>query len=296
MSMKRLVLSAVLTGAAMFASGAGAQTAPVTPQTLPETLPEALPVTDPAAAALFDALDLTAMIAVIRDEGLVYGQSLQADLFPDNGNGWAEQVSAIYDADQMRQLFEQTMRHELDAGLVPQMLAFFNSDLGRRVTGLEISAREALLDDAVEETANQMRDDLAAAKTGRYAGLQRFVEVNDLIEANVSGALNANLAFYQGLSDGGAFPTPMSESDILRDVWTQEPAVRTDTADWLMAYLGLAYQPLSDADLDAYIEFSLTPAGRAVNQAQFVAFDRVFGDISRRLGMAAATHMASEAL
>ena len=291
MSMKRLVLSAVLTGAAMFASGAGAQTAPVTPQ----TLPEALPVSDPAAA-LFDALDLTAMIAVIRDEGLAYGLSLQADLFPDNGNGWAEQVSAIYDADQMRQVFEQTMRRELDAGLVPQMLAFFNSDLGRRVTGLEISAREALLDDAVEETANQMRDDLAAAKTGRYAGLQRFVEVNDLIEANVSGALNANLAFYQGLSDGGAFPTPMSESDILRDVWTQEPAVRTDTADWLMAYLGLAYQPLSDADLDAYIEFSLTPAGRAVNRAQFVAFDRVFANISRRLGMAAATHMASEAL
>ena len=295
MSMKKLVLSALLLGAALFASGAGAQTAPVAPQTLPETLPETLPVIDPAAT-LFDALDLTAMIAVIREEGLAYGQSLQKDLFPDNGNGWADQVSTIYDADAMRGVFEQVMRQELDADLIPGMLEFFNSDLGHRVTGLEISAREALLDDAVEETANQMRDDLAAAKSPRLAGLQRFVTVNDLIEANVSGALNANLAFYQGLSDGGAFPTPMSERDILRDVWTQEPTVRTDTADWLMAYLGLAYQPLSDADLDAYIEFSLTPAGRAVNRAQFTAFDQVFVDISRRLGLAAATHMASQAL
>ena len=295
MSMKKLVLAAVLTGTAMIAGAAGAQTAPVTPQTLPETVPQTLPVTDPAAA-LFDALDLTAMIAVIREEGLAYGLSLQADLFPDNGNGWADQVSTIYDADAMRGVFEQVMRKERDADLIPGMLAFFNSDLGRRVTGLEISAREALLDDAVEETANQMRDDLAAAKSPRLGGLQRFVTANDLIEANVSGALNANLAFYQGLSDGGAFPTPMSESDILRDVWTQEAAVRTDTAKWLMAYLGLAYQPLSDADLDAYIKFSLTPAGRAVNRAQFVALDRVFGDISRRLGLAAATHMASQAL
>lgn len=287
MSMKRLVLSAVLAGTAMLADGAAAQTAPVTPQTLPATDP---------AAALLEALDLDAMIAVIRQEGLAYGLSLQADLFPDNANGWADQVSVVYDAGQMTGTFEQVMRQELPAALVPDMLAFFNSDLGRRVTGLEISAREALLDDAVEQTAKQMRDDLADGQSARYFGLMRFVEANDLIETNVSGALNANLAFYRGLSDGGAFPAPMTESDILRDVWTQEPAVRSDTVDWLMAYLGLAYQPLSDADLDAYIAFSLTPAGKAVNRAQFAAFDRVFVDISRQLGLAAARHMASEAL
>lgn len=285
--MKKLVLLAILAGSAMLADGVVSQTTPVAPQTLGAT---------DSAAALFDVLDLDGMIAVIRQEGLAYGQSLQTDLFPDNGNGWEGQVSTVYDAKNMIRVFERVLRQELPAELVPEMLAFFSSDLGRRVTGLEISAREALLDDAVEETANHMRDEMAAGQTKRYAGLKRFVEVNDLIEANVSGALNANLAFYQGMSDGGAFQTPMSEADILRDVWTQEPAVRTDTVDWLMAYLGMAYQPLSDADLDAYIAFSLTPAGKAVNRAQFAAFDRVFVDISRRLGLAAATHMASESL
>ena len=34
-----------------------------------------------------------------------------------------------------------------------------------------------------------------------------FAEANDLIELNVVGALNSNLAFYRGMADGAADPT-----------------------------------------------------------------------------------------
>jgi len=289
--MNRLILpavfAAVFCGALATGPGAMAQTVPVTPQTVPAGDP---------VDVLFEVLELDAMIAVLRQEGLAYGETLQADLFPGGGSGWAGQVSAIYDADRMSQEFRQVLRHELPADQVSAMLAFFGSDLGRRVTGLEISARAALLDDGVEEAANQMRDAMATDQPTRLAGLTRFVDANDLIDANVSSALNANLAFYQGLVDGGGFPSDMTQADILRDVWSQEAAIRVETRDWLLAFLGMAYQPLADADLDAYIAFSLTPEGRGLNRAQFAAFDVLFAGISRKLGMAAAGHMAGEEL
>jgi hypothetical protein len=42
-----------------------------------------------------------------------------------------------------------------------------------------------------------------------------FIEANDLVERNVSGALNSNFAFYRGLSDGGAFEVEIPEELML---------------------------------------------------------------------------------
>jgi hypothetical protein len=63
-----------------------------------------------------------------------------------------------------------------------------------------------------------------------------------------------------------------------------------------MPYLAMAYQPLSDADLEAYIAFSRTPEGQVLNRALFAAFDALFNALSRDLGLAAARLMAGQDL
>lgn len=283
---KLLLLIALALGSVEMGA-AGAQAVPVTPETVP--------VAD-KAAALFTALLLDDMVGVLRREGLDYGVTLQGDLFPEGATGWQGQVSDIYDQTRLAAEFKGSLRREIPAEHLDDLLDFFTSELGRRVTQLELSAREALLDDALKQAAEEMRDDMLADHPARLDQLQRFIEVNDLTEANVASALNANLAFYQGLNQGGGFPAPLSEADILRDVWTQEPAIRKDTGEWLLSFLGLAYQPLSDADLEAYIVFSETAAGQMLNRAQFAAFDALFADVSQRLGVAAAGHIAGEDL
>ena len=272
----------------------GAGTGPVRAQAAPVT-PETVPVAD-KADMLFQVLLLDDMVSVLRREGLDYGVTLQRDLFPEGGTGWQGQVSVIYDQTRLAAEFKGSLRKEIPAEHLDDLLDFFTSELGRQVTQLELSAREALLDDALEQAADEMRDDMLADHPPRLDQLQRFIEVNDLTEANVASALNANLAFYQGLNRGGGFPDPLSEADILRDVWTQEPAIRKETGQWLLSFLGLAYQPLSAADLEAYIAFSETPAGQMLNRAQFAAFDALFADVSQRLGVAAAGHIAGEDL
>jgi hypothetical protein len=151
-----------------------------------------------------------------------------------------------------------------------------------------------MVDDGVEAAA---RDAYAMAKaddTALLSRVERFVEANDLVEANVEGALNASFQFYRGLVDGGAFE--MSEADILADVWAQEDATRADTREWLLGFLLLAYGPLEKAALDDYIALSRSEAGQALNRALFAGFNRMFDEVSYALGLAAARQMQAQEL
>ncbi len=244
---------------------------------------------------LFAALGLPEMMQIMREEGVVYGAEIGGDLFGDRGTvDWTNTVSQIYDVDAMRSEVLTELTAELADDDVDAMLAFFTGEPGKTIISLELSARRALLDDAVEEAAKEVATEAMLDNTDRYQQVQTFVEVNDLVETNVVGAMNSNYAFYTGLMDGGAMPQELTEEQVLQDVWSQEPEIRVNTTEWVYSFLMLAYQPLTDNDLDAYIAFSETEAGQDLNDAMFAAFDGMFEDISRALGLGSAQFMTGQ--
>ncbi|PZQ95609.1 MAG: hypothetical protein DI533_18335 [Cereibacter sphaeroides] len=244
------------------------------------------------------ALRLSDVISVMHDEGIGYGDELRGELFPEAaGARWSELVGGIYDETRMQLRFSQAFERRLgdDPDALQVLVDFFASDRGQRIVGLEIDARRALLDDSVEEAAKGKLEAMRADRDPRLDLLEKFAATNDLIEENVAGSLNANLAFYQSMADAGAFGADgMSQDNILSDVWSQEPEVRTETEAWLYPYLAMAYGPLSDDDLQAYIAFSETPEAQVLNEALFGAFDEVFVQISGDLGRAAAGVLAGQ--
>ncbi|MFN3938045.1 MAG: hypothetical protein ACK4KW_10740 [Gemmobacter sp.] len=264
---------------------------------LPVILLLALPAAADPVGRLADALQIDRLIGILRDEGLRYGGELEQELFPGSGGTrWAAIVSSIHARDRMRAAALEALREELagQEAAVETMSAFFETELGARIVGLELTAREGLLEPAVKDAAELAWEDMVAAGSPRVRQLERFAEVNDLIEQNVAGALNANLAFWQGMLEAGASDPSLAESEMLADLWSQEPQIRQDMQDWLFPYLALAYQPLEDSDLAAYIAFSDTEEGRILNAALFSAFDRLFAMLSRDLGFAAARFMQGE--
>jgi hypothetical protein len=261
-----------------------------------ETSPPGL-VTAPDAAGLSRIMRIGEVMEVMRQEGLDYGASLEEELFPGRGGaGWQVAVELIYDAGTMNRRFDAALAEALagDDAALSAAMAFFGDTRGQRILTLEIEARRALLDEATEEAAQAHAEDMAARDDPRLALLKRFADANDLIESNVQGALNANLAFYRGMAEAGAMGREMSEEEMLADVWGQEPDIRTETENWLFPYLALAYGPLEDQDLEAYIAFSLSPEGRRLNVALFAAFDAVFGRISHDLGRASGRQMLGQ--
>lgn len=243
--------------------------------------------------ALMQALRMGDTIAVLRNEGLAYGETLGNDMLPGGADrAWMAIVDRIYDAQRLETLVRQTFSESFRAEAAA-LTAFFGSPDGAQIIEAELSARRAFIDDAVEDAAEQAWRD-TAPDDPRLARIESYIEVNDLLESNVSGALNSNFMFYRGLSEGGALD--MSEAEMLDDVWSQEDEIRRDTEVWLNSYLLLAYSGLSDATLDAYIAISETPQGQALNRALFDAFNRMNDEISYALGLAIADRMRGQDL
>lgn len=255
------------------------------------------PTADPAGEVSVDRLSqvmqLDALFEVLHQEGVAYGESLEGDMFPSGGGeDWKAEVAGIYDADRLRSEFVAVLKAELSdqAQVLEEMIAFFASDLGQRVIGLEIEARRAFIDTAAEEAARVAAEDAAAARDPKVALIRRMIEAGDLLEMNVAGAMSGSLAFTTGMVDSGAYGA-MPRDQILSDVWGQEEQIRADTSTWLYAFLGLAYAPLSEAELETYVRFWERPAGVKLNAALFTAFDTAFRRVSFELGRAAGRAM-----
>lgn len=260
----------------------------------------ALPVRAEIPVAIQDlarALAIPEIIQVMREEGLAFGDELADDMFPGRGGDeWRQLVDVIYETGRMSDIIMQGFAAALKDVDTAPLTAFFDSALGRKIISLELSARRAIMDDEVDEANKAHAADLIQAGDPRMDLIGEFIEVNDLLESNVVGALNSNFAFLGGLVDGGAFPRTRTEDQMLSDVWEQEPSIRDDTTEWLFAFLSMAYSPLEDDELNAYIDLSRTPEGQTLNTALFAGFDEMFEDISRALGLAAARMMSGEDL
>ncbi|MBD3677947.1 MAG: hypothetical protein HUJ27_06025 [Rhodobacteraceae bacterium] len=246
---------------------------------------------------LYEAMGFPEVIEIMRDEGIVYGVELGEDMLePRDMEAWSETVGGIYEEERIALLVAQELEDGLREVDITPLVAFFSAPRGEKIVSLEISARRALMDPDIEADAIDQFARMAKARDPRVDQLREFAEVNNLIQENVIGGLNANFAFFAAMRDGGAMPGDPGDGELLELVLAGEPEVRADTEEWLFSYLAMAYSPLSDEDLDAYIALSKTAEGQALNAAIFEAFDVMFVDISRRLGEGIARQLSQQDL
>ncbi|TVP98819.1 MAG: DUF2059 domain-containing protein [Roseinatronobacter sp.] len=211
-------------------------------------------------------------------------------------------VARIYDPVTMHDAFVSTLLSELEP--VPEVLEdaldFAQTDLGKRVLRLEISAREAMLEDEVDQVARIALQEAREAdddtqEAARLEMVRARVDANDLTELNVSLGLNTSYAYYQGMMSESAV-NGLDSEQLLYLVWAQEPEIRLDIEDWIESYFMMAYQPLSDDELQIYIDYASSPLAQGFNRAMFRAFDALFTDISVSVGQALGRRLTGEDL
>ena len=247
------------------------------------------------AMDLLDALGVPEIVGIMREEGLEYGDTLAEDMVPGGGSeGWRATMERIYDEDRMLATVQDAFVEQFGDADAEPLLAFFESPTGQQIVSLELSARTAMRDQEVEDAAREAFQDLDGTDSETLTEIGEFVAVNDLVEANLVGSLNANYQFYLGLLEGGALQ--MSEGDILAEVWSSEDETRADTREWVYAFLLMAYRPLPDGVIEDYTALSRTDPGEALNRALFAGFNQMYNDISYALGLAVAREMQVQEL
>lgn len=244
---------------------------------------------------LSSLLQLDTVADVIAEEGRRQGDGIDVDMLDGRGGTWfRDRVAAIYAPPRIVEAVREGLAEALDDEDLKATLAFLGSDRGRRILDLEIAARIAIADPDVEEAARERYQDMLEADDPLIEPARRFIDANDMVDRNVAGALGSSFAFLTAIEE--ARSGRRSEDAILGEVWNQEPAIRSDTEEWLYAYLLMAYAPLPREDLDAYIAFSETEAGQALNRGLFAGFDEAYIAISRDLGLAVGEAMRASEL
>jgi hypothetical protein len=256
--------------------------------------PVSVPMPAEQVDRIWQALDLTEALDIMRQEGRALSDEIARDyLAGRDGGGWDEAVERIYDPEAMDQTMRTAFAEDLSGADAAPILAFFESDLGHRIISYEMRARRSFLDRQVEDAA---RDLVLSGDVpeDRAALIDRFIDANDLVDFNTSGAMNTNFAFLTGLSRSDSFA--MTEAEVLDQVWTESESSGADTELWLQAYLTTAYEPLSDDDLQSYLDFSRTEQGQRLNRALFAGFGEMYEQQYHALGLAVAQQMAGQDL
>ena len=256
-------------------------------------------IADARMTVLVDVLKLPEAAHILRDEGLSHAGQLDADMLDGRGGaGWQNQVDAVYNTERMvetvRGALAEALQSSTSTAELEETIEFFASDLGVKIISLENSARAAILDKDVEEAARAHYAELEGTDDARLALIKGFVESGDMINRNVTSAMNSNYQFLRGLADGNAIE--MDDDEILADVAADIDEITDDTVSWLYGYLLLAYHPLNNEELQEYLAYSQTKAGQALNRGLFDGFGKAYEDISYALGWAVALNMTAQEL
>ncbi len=155
------------------------------------------------AEALYRALDLPSVVRVMAEEGRRHGDILEGEMFPERGGqAWGDLVRRLYDPVRMEVEVRETFLRRLSGTDVGPLLDYFRSALGRRIVGLEVSARQALLDPEVERMSLDTVEDMRRRGDPRLELLRQFVEANDLIELECGGRAHVELRLLPGARRG----------------------------------------------------------------------------------------------
>lgn len=248
-------------------------------------------------ARISHLLHTDALFTILQKEGVAYGRDLAEEMTGEPSDpGWVAEVEAIHAPARLQPAYQDIFAAALKGADQAAIETWLTSDTGKRVVEHEISAREALLDPDAEDAAIAAAETAQAQGDHRFAAVERIIEAAGLIEPNVVGGMNANLAFYRAMAEGGAFPYEVTESDMLADVAAQEEEIRADVTSWIQGYLFLAYGSLPADDLDRIARFSASAPGQALLRAQFEGFDLVYEESSAALGAALARRMTAAEL
>ncbi|WP_299897068.1 DUF2059 domain-containing protein [uncultured Ruegeria sp.] len=233
---------------------------------------------------LAQAMHLSHVMEILVQEGQVHREELDETLLDKTGGAFFEtQVRDIYDPDWMQKQLTDAFEAGLSDAQLDQAILFFESDLGQTIVALENSARQAMSDQAIEDMAREAYDSVKR-NTTRFELVDEYIQANDLIDKNVQGALSSDYNFFRGLD----VDAQGDDQELLAELLSQKKSRAAETEAWLYSFLLMAYRPLDETQMRENIAFSRTETGRALNEALFDGFDRMFNDISFRMGRAVA--------
>lgn len=162
-----------------------------------------------------------------------------------------------------------------------QVLVFLRTDHGARMTALEERSGEIEEYKKAEEAAPEYFKSLPAERVNR---IKRIVKAMRADEAMAGIIINNNIAILNGLALTAPAQPPVDVQAMRRQVEAQRPKLLEVLGKKITERYAYIYQPLSDADLDKFLEFADSALGMKYHAAIVSGLEKVLADAALGLG------------
>ena len=188
-------------------------------------------------------------------------------------------VAVAFDSKALNNAVRAHIQTNMTGKDIEAALIWLNSPLGEKITGLE----EAASTPQAMAEMQSMAGGLAGNKA-RVEKLKRLDNAVQAIESNVRMALNMQVAMTIAMT---ATMTPDQQPSIdliIQEVNKNNAQVRSMVAKEVLLSFLYTYRSLSDAELDRYIAFAESAAGKKYGDVATAAISDAMINACRKLG------------
>jgi phytoene dehydrogenase-like protein len=191
-------------------------------------------------------------------------------------------TDAAFAADVLRAAVRSALAVRVPPAQVPALEGWLGSELGRRITALEVMASRPERDS--ERVIRSGIQRLAEASEERQRLIESLVESARAAESITDMTINVAVAVQRGMANVRP-ELPMPPVTSLREAFAGQ------RAQMLQAYRGMSqavfadtYKGLSEAELTSYLEFLRGAAGRQFLKATMQAMEQALVQAAEKLG------------
>ena len=191
-------------------------------------------------------------------------------------------VDAAYSAERLRAVSLAVVSRSLNPRHVPELRAWFDTRVGQTITKLEEAASaDDRSPDVIVREGIALLGDLSAS---RRAALEELVKVTQSAELmtrmNISGAL----AVQRGVSSVLPNGTGPTAAELQAALEAQRPQMLAAFTAISMASVVKTYDALPTADLERYVAFQKSEAGRNFHESGVLALEAALIDAAAEFG------------
>jgi Domain of unknown function (DUF4124) len=192
-------------------------------------------------------------------------------------------VARTFTAEAVMRLTREEFARGLDGPKLEAKLGWLRSPLGHRIAALEMTTGEPDQDRLLAEFARQLTSTPASERRRQLIERLDWVSGGSDVSADIAAALSASIA------RAVAARTPGVHHISRRQIDSQTDEIRTTTAGRVRQATGVSmlytYRTLTDEELERYVEFESTEAGRWYNgllrRALLAVLTRVFEETAQ---------------
>ena len=178
----------------------------------------------------------------------------------------------------------------VDKNAVSTLISWYESDLGKKVTALEVHASQP---EAYQEMIQMAPELLGNPETLEQA--TRFDQLLGISEFGVMLQETTAVAMYSAMHNFMQPDQPLDEAGLRQALAQQKPQWRQQSQQMTALSFAYTYRDLSEDELQSYLDFLATPASQSFTVATLSGMESGLGSVIEEWTGQIAAHIGKKA-